>query len=127
MCRSHADGGRRCPRTATGRALDALRRQRNRHPGRAAEVDRRIARLRAARDRYGPVVNPFGMPVSDGVAAALEVARRAGNPLIVGGAVRDAALGADPKDIDIEVYGTTIDQLAQRFRDAGYNVDEVGK
>ena len=67
------------------------------------------------------------MPVSDGVAAALEVARRAGNPLIVGGAVRDAALGADPKDIDIEVHGTTIDQLAQRFRDAGYNVDEVGK
>lgn len=67
------------------------------------------------------------MPVSPGVVAALRVARRVGNPLIVGGAVRDAALGADPKDIDIEVHGADIEQLAQRYRNEGYRVDEVGK
>ena len=73
------------------------------------------------------MVSSFTMEVSDGVAAALEIARRAGNPLIVGGAVRDAALGAVPKDIDIEVHGTDIERLAQRYRDEGYRVDEVGK
>jgi tRNA nucleotidyltransferase/poly(A) polymerase len=73
------------------------------------------------------MVSSFTMEVSDGVAAALDIARRAGNPLIVGGAVRDAALGADPKDIDIEVHGTDIERLAQRYRDEGYRVDEVGK
>jgi tRNA nucleotidyltransferase/poly(A) polymerase len=73
------------------------------------------------------MVSSFTMEVSDGVAAALDIARRAGNPLIVGGAVRDAALGADPKDIDIEVHGTDIEKLAQRYRDEGYRVDEVGK
>jgi len=33
-------------------------------------------------------------------------------PLIVGGAVRDALLGKQPKDIDIEVYNTTFDELS---------------
>jgi len=103
MCQSIADGGRRC----AGRG--------------------RSAGLRAAQTLYGPMVSSFTMEVSDGVSAALDIARRAGNPLIVGGAVRDAALGADPKDIDIEVHGTDIERLAQRYRDEGYRVDEVGK
>ena len=46
--------------------------------------------------------------------------------LIVGGAVRDALLGLDPKDFDIEVYGITYDQLAQ-FLGARGRVDLVGK
>lgn len=46
--------------------------------------------------------------------------------LIVGGAVRDALLGLDPKDFDIEVYGITYDQLAQ-FLSARGRVDLVGK
>ncbi len=46
--------------------------------------------------------------------------------LIVGGAVRDALLGGDPKDFDIEVYGITYDQLAQ-FLSARGRVDLVGK
>ena len=32
--------------------------------------------------------------------------------VVVGGAVRDALLGHDPKDIDIEVYGIAYDKLA---------------
>jgi tRNA nucleotidyltransferase (CCA-adding enzyme) len=46
--------------------------------------------------------------------------------LIAGGAVRDALLGIEPKDIDIEVYGITYDQLAEFLRAYG-RVDLVGK
>jgi tRNA nucleotidyltransferase (CCA-adding enzyme) len=46
--------------------------------------------------------------------------------LIVGGAVRDALLGLDPKDFDIEVYGVSYDQLAQILSRHG-RVDLVGK
>lgn len=67
------------------------------------------------------------MELPAGVERVLEIARRVGNPLIVGGAVRDAAAGADPKDIDIEVHGASIDTLAQRFAENGFRVDEVGK
>ena len=47
-------------------------------------------------------------------------------PLIVGGAVRDALLGLEPKDIDIEVYGITYDRLAEFLGRYG-RVDLVGK
>ncbi len=46
--------------------------------------------------------------------------------LIVGGAVRDALLGGDPKDFDIEVYGITYDRLAQFLSERG-RVDLVGR
>ncbi len=46
--------------------------------------------------------------------------------LIVGGAVRDALLGLDPKDFDIEVYGVSYDRLAQILARYG-RVDLVGK
>ncbi len=46
--------------------------------------------------------------------------------LIVGGAVRDALLGFDPQDFDIEVYGVTYDRLAQFLSSRG-RVDVVGK
>lgn len=128
MCRAHADGGRRCSKTKTTRALDALSQQLRKHPERGLEISDRMIKLRDARFLYGPVVTPFSMELTDGVRAAVDVARRAsGNPLIVGGAVRDAALGHAPKDIDIEVHGSTIDRLAQAFRNEGYQVDEVGK
>ncbi len=46
--------------------------------------------------------------------------------LIVGGAVRDALLGLDPKDFDIEVYGVSYDTLARILAKHG-RVDLVGK
>jgi tRNA nucleotidyltransferase (CCA-adding enzyme) len=46
--------------------------------------------------------------------------------LIAGGAVRDALIGHEPKDFDIEVYGITYDQLAE-FLSARGRVDLVGK
>src|ERR1700734_2626106 len=46
--------------------------------------------------------------------------------LIAGGAVRDALLGLDPKDIDIEVYGISYDALVE-FLQAHGRVELVGK
>ena len=48
------------------------------------------------------------------------------NPIIVGGAVRDALIGNKPKDIDIEVYGITVENLEQILSTYG-KVDAVGK
>ena len=80
-----------------------------------------------AHTRYGCPTTEFTMPLPPGVEPALLIARRAGTPFIVGGAVRDAALGVDPKDIDIEVHGTNIDALARCYRLNGFQVDEVGR
>ena len=47
-------------------------------------------------------------------------------PLIVGGAVRDALLGIEPKDIDIEVYKISYSKLSQILSKHG-RVDLVGQ
>jgi tRNA nucleotidyltransferase (CCA-adding enzyme) len=63
-------------------------------------------------------------PALDRIAREL---RSAGyRALIAGGAVRDALLGLDPKDIDIEVYSINYDALAE-FLKAHGRVDLVGK
>jgi tRNA nucleotidyltransferase (CCA-adding enzyme) len=46
--------------------------------------------------------------------------------ILVGGAVRDALLGLQPKDIDVEVYGISYDRLAGLLARYG-RVDLVGK
>jgi tRNA nucleotidyltransferase (CCA-adding enzyme) len=46
--------------------------------------------------------------------------------VVVGGAVRDALLGLEPKDFDIEVYGISYNRLASFLRRYG-QVDLVGK
>ena len=46
--------------------------------------------------------------------------------LIVGGAVRDAILGIEPKDIDVEVYNISYDDLAKVLEPFG-KLDFVGK
>jgi tRNA nucleotidyltransferase (CCA-adding enzyme) len=47
-------------------------------------------------------------------------------PLLVGGAVRDALLGLEQKDFDVEVYGISYDRLADFLSRYG-RVDLVGK
>src|SRR5690349_11841144 len=49
-----------------------------------------------------------------------------GLPLIVGGAVRDQLLGYALKDIDIEVYRLSIEQLAEVLTPFG-RLDAVGR
>ena len=47
-------------------------------------------------------------------------------PIIVGGAIRDAILGKKPKDIDIEIYNISMEDLQSILNKYG-KVDEVGK
>ena len=49
-----------------------------------------------------------------------------GNPLFVGGCVRDELLGIAPKDFDIEVYGLSYEELSTIVSKYG-DVDFVGK
>ena len=58
------------------------------------------------------------------ILAAIQAA--GGRPLIVGGAVRDALMGAEVKDFDIEVYDLPIDQLLELLAGFG-RVDAVGR
>src|SRR5439155_24866037 len=46
--------------------------------------------------------------------------------LVVGGAIRDALLGVEPVDVDIEVYGIAYERLAELLARHG-RVDRVGK
>lgn len=50
-----------------------------------------------------------------------------GRPLLAGGCVRDALLGVPSKDVDIEVYGVSIDDLHAGLENSGLRVDAVGR
>lgn len=58
------------------------------------------------------------------IAAALPDAQRV---LMVGGCVRDKLLGLPVKDIDLEVYGLSYEQIVQRLRRKGFRLGLVGK
>jgi tRNA nucleotidyltransferase (CCA-adding enzyme) len=59
-------------------------------------------------------------PILDAIQAA------GGRPLIVGGAVRDALMGAAPSEFDIEVYHLPIERLVDLLTGFG-RVDAVGR
>lgn len=99
MCQSKAQGGRRCGDTPAARASR----------------------------KYGAPAFAFTMELPNGVPETLTALRKCGDPLIVGGAVRDALKGISSKDTDIEVYGTTMDELVFTLRGDGFVVDEVGR
>lgn len=56
----------------------------------------------------------------------VDISSAGGQALLVGGAVRDLFLGLSPKDIDIEVYGLTLNQLQKILKNFG-PVSLVGK
>jgi tRNA nucleotidyltransferase (CCA-adding enzyme) len=71
---------------------------------------------------------PRLIPLSKQTRAVLgAVESVGGKPYLVGGCVRDALLFTDSKDIDIEVYGRSLDELEVALTDAGFRVDAVGK
>lgn len=60
------------------------------------------------------------------LAVAGEVASAGGRSLAVGGSVRDALLGAEVRDVDLEVYGVVADRLLALVG-ARFAVDLVGE
>lgn len=84
--------------------------------------------IEEARQTYGDFVTEHHIELGSGVEAVLATLRKGGNPLIVGGCVRDSFIGRENKDIDIEVHGgATMDGLVAVLRADGFRVDEVGK
>lgn len=120
MCRSSAEPGgpRRCSSDTHGKFSHAA--------GTVAQLKRLETALEAS-TTYGCTATAFALELPTGVKAALDPARNAGTPLIVGGAVRDATLGVAPKDFDIEVHRADLDDLVRCYRQAGFQVDEVGR
>jgi tRNA nucleotidyltransferase (CCA-adding enzyme) len=135
MCQSLAEGGKRCSaHTPTGRALKRLAKQQDKQIrakdiNGAFESTRNLSRLKQACRHYGNVVTPMEMELPDTVHEAFGALTAAGfRPLVVGGSVRDALTdGRAPKDVDVEVYGATLDETIATLKQAGYRVDEVGK
>ena len=73
---------------------------------------------------------PGLVPLSDATKRVINTITNAGgHPYIVGGAVRDAILrpGQTPKDIDIDVFGLALDDLAVALRASFPHIDEAGR
>lgn len=65
--------------------------------------------------------------ISDSMRSIIEHLRVLGNKaVVIGGAVRDALLGIEPKDIDLEIYGIPYNALEEFLSRYG-KVDLVGK
>ena len=66
------------------------------------------------------------IPLPDDLAAALAATPGLERAYVVGGFLRDRLLGIDSKDVDVEVFGVSLDELAQRLAAIG-RVDLVGR
>lgn len=56
---------------------------------------------------------------------AKEISKKGGKTFYVGGFVRDSILGIDNKDIDVEIYGITPEELKKILSNYG-EIDEIG-
>ena len=93
-----------------------------------AEHVRKGLLLQEAKSLYGETcVTAYDMSLPAGVDGVLKDLSSVGNPLVVGGAVRDSLSGHASKDIDIEVHGSSIGRIIKYLKGQGYHVDEVGR
>lgn len=84
--------------------------------------------LQSMKKTYGTDnIFPYKMNVDHNTEKLIDELYSIGNPLIVGGAVRDSIVGKKSKDIDIEVHGTTMEKISKTLKNKGYRVDEVGR
>ena len=129
-----AGGGRR-PRSAQDAGLareDSVRPRitKNTGWGTAASTTSRDAASAKSDAAHGAnkVDIEFGDPRIGEVVRAVcaDVAREGGRAFLVGGCVRDAALGRQPQDADIEVFGVPAARL-QALVGARFAVDLVGE
>lgn len=136
MCRASDEGGRRCTdHNAFGMTLRSLQAKKQYHAGKGnaavvQEMTRKMQELREQKQALladGGTVTPYNMPLTPAAERVLDQLRADGyEPYVVGGSVRDALLGLESKDVDIEVYKATPNQVVRSLRKIG-QVDEVGK
>lgn len=134
MCRSLAEGGRRCPGDGLTKKWRTLIRERLARNIRVGNLDALVARDRAllatidtAIERWGLHVQPHHIDLPTDAVRLVDRLRSDGmTAVLVGGSVRDSFDGRTPKDLDFEVYHATVDDVAVSARKLG-KVDEVGK
>jgi len=136
MCRNKEEGGRRCTdHNAFGQQIRNLQAKKQYHAkyGHTDKVTSVVEEMDALRDKKqhlledGGTVLPYTMPLTPNAERVLNQLREDGyEPYVVGGSVRDALLGLDSKDVDIEVYKATPEEVIASLRKIG-QVDEVGK
>ncbi len=74
-----------------------------------------------------PKIVPFEIQIPRGLKEAITLLNDiGGNCRLVGGCIRDALLGKEPSDFDVEVYGLEIDAIVDSLRKTG-RTDLVGK
>jgi tRNA nucleotidyltransferase/poly(A) polymerase len=145
MCRSSEHGGRRCNHVDTnaGKALRNLQAKKQYHEKKLSETDltaedrtksekvlektvSEMNKWREERTKFG-AGKYLTMPLNPETERVLGQLEEDGfDAYIVGGSVRDELMGLPSKDIDIEVYGGTANQIANSLGKIG-RVDEVGK
>lgn len=138
MCRSESDGScaRRCNKDNNyGKQVRNLQAQKQYHAkkGNTKKVEEIAEVMNSLREEKNALISdggkllPYTMALTPNAQKVLNQLRNSGfSPYVVGGSVRDALMGADSKDVDIEVYGATSDEIVKSLRKIG-NVDEVGK
>lgn len=133
MCRAKASGEyRRCNhKSIVGKQVLALQAKKQYHakhnPEKVEEITRQLHALQTLNKQWKEHATPFAMDITPATAKIIDTLEDAGfQPYIVGGSVRDQILGKNSKDIDIEVYGGTSDEIAKSLRKLG-KVDEVGE
>lgn len=73
-------------------------------------------------------VRSFDMDLSPATKRMVGILKDSGlSPVIVGGSVRDALMGMESKDIDIEVFGGDSDDVSEALRDNGIESGIFGK
>ena len=74
-----------------------------------------------------PIIIPLKIRIPRGLKEAIALLNEiGGNCRLVGGCVRDALLGNEPSDFDVEVYGLEIEAIVEALRKTG-RTDLVGK
>lgn len=144
MCRPSSEGGRRCnAHNPYGIAKRNYQAQKQYHQKRLANssltekqrkksekaYDEAVSMLSSLNEEKAELgtVKSYVMNLTPATEQVLNQLETDGfKPYIVGGSVRDALMGYDSKDMDIEVYGGTPDAIAKSLRKIG-KVDEVGK
>lgn len=137
MCRSESDGcARRCNKDNNyGKQVRNLQAQKQYHAkkGNTKKVEEISEVMKSLRDERDSLITdggkllPYTMSLTPHAQKVLNQLRNSGfSPYVVGGSVRDALMGADSKDVDIEVYGASPEEVVKSLKKIG-NVDEVGK
>lgn len=142
MCQSKANGGKRC--SYHNKIRDAKNSANKSSVLKSSTLDISVQetsqtyscpRCGFKANRANPVVHRCIakdlVPLTPATTLIINaISKAGGRPLIVGGSVRDAILANGehhiPKDIDIEAYGLSVEELAKALNEVG-KVGEVGR